>query len=221
MFDLHRQLPPTSFDPFIIGSFSKTPLSFYLLEEYLAYLITRSLGAPTSSLRPFGPPWLRPYRPSGAQAVWPMQMCPWCMYPLCDVCINDACIHCACIHDASIHDTCIHDACSCIHDACIQDACSCMHDACSCIHDACSCIHDAYIHDLWSWYMHAWCISYPNTRDYDAHMYDAFIQSMMNVSMNSMILDHDTWCMYPWCMLMYAWCMYPWCMFMYPWCMFM
>ena len=36
---------------------------------------TRSLGAlraPTSSLRPFGPLWLRPSRPSGAQAVWPM-----------------------------------------------------------------------------------------------------------------------------------------------------
>ena len=38
------------------------------------YIYTRSLGAlraPTSSLRPFGPLWLRPSRPSGAQAVWP------------------------------------------------------------------------------------------------------------------------------------------------------
>ena len=35
---------------------------------------TRSLGplrGPTSSWRPFGPAWLRPSRPSGAQAVWP------------------------------------------------------------------------------------------------------------------------------------------------------
>ena len=40
--------------------------------------ITRSLGAlraPTSSWRPFGPAWLRPSRPSGAQAVWPTQWC--------------------------------------------------------------------------------------------------------------------------------------------------
>ena len=39
---------------------------------------TRSLGAlraPTSSLRPFRPLWLRPSRPSGAQAVWPTQRC--------------------------------------------------------------------------------------------------------------------------------------------------
>ena len=35
-------------------------------------LSTRSLS---SSLRPFGPPWLRPSRPSGAQAVWPTQWC--------------------------------------------------------------------------------------------------------------------------------------------------
>ena len=38
------------------------------------YIYTRSLGAlraPTSSWGPFGPPWLRPSRPSGAQAVWP------------------------------------------------------------------------------------------------------------------------------------------------------
>ena len=65
---------------------------------------TRSLGAlraPISSLRPFGPPWLRP---SGAQTVWPMKMCPWCMYPWCDACIHDACIHDTCIHDACIHD---------------------------------------------------------------------------------------------------------------------
>ena len=36
------------------------------------YNFTRSLGAlraPTSSLLPFGPPGLRPLRPSGAQAV--------------------------------------------------------------------------------------------------------------------------------------------------------
>ena len=37
---------------------------------------TRSLGAlRTSSLRPFGPAWLRPSCPSGAQAVWPTQCC--------------------------------------------------------------------------------------------------------------------------------------------------
>ena len=39
---------------------------------------TRSLGAlqaPTSSFRPFEPPWLCPSRPSGAQAVWPMHRC--------------------------------------------------------------------------------------------------------------------------------------------------
>ena len=39
---------------------------------------TRSLGAlqaPTSSLQPFGPPWLRPSRPSAAQAVWPTHRC--------------------------------------------------------------------------------------------------------------------------------------------------
>ena len=50
------------------------------------YFKTRSLGAlraQTSSLRPFGPPWLRPSRPSGAQAVWPTQMCTRCMYPRC------------------------------------------------------------------------------------------------------------------------------------------
>ena len=38
------------------------------------YYNTRSLEAlraPTSSLRPFEPPWLRPSRPSGTQAVWP------------------------------------------------------------------------------------------------------------------------------------------------------
>ena len=43
---------------------------------YQQIYITRSLGAlraPTSSLRPFGPPWLRPSRPSGAQAVWPTE----------------------------------------------------------------------------------------------------------------------------------------------------
>ena len=54
---------------------------FYLLYsciltyEQVPYSYTRSLGAlraPTSSLRPFGPLWLRPSRPSGAQAVWPM-----------------------------------------------------------------------------------------------------------------------------------------------------
>ena len=41
------------------------------------YTRTRSLGAlraPTSSLRPFGPPWLRPSRPSGAQAVCPLRL---------------------------------------------------------------------------------------------------------------------------------------------------
>ena len=40
--------------------------------------IAWSLGArwaTTSSLRPFGPAWLRPLRPSGAQAVWPTQLC--------------------------------------------------------------------------------------------------------------------------------------------------
>ena len=37
--------------------------------------------------------------------------------------------------------------------------------------------------------MHVCCISYPDTRDYDAHMYNALIQSMMRVSM---ILDHGT-----------------------------
>ena len=43
---------------------------------WLKYIITRSLGAlraPTSRLRPFGPAWLRPSHPSGAQAVWPTQ----------------------------------------------------------------------------------------------------------------------------------------------------
>ena len=43
------------------------------------YIYTRSLGplrGPTSSWRPLGPAWLRPSRPSGAQAVWPTQMCP-------------------------------------------------------------------------------------------------------------------------------------------------
>ena len=39
---------------------------------------TRSLGAlraPTSSWWPFGPAWLRPSRPTGAQAVWPTHQC--------------------------------------------------------------------------------------------------------------------------------------------------
>ena len=50
--------------------------------------------------------------------------------------------------------------------------------------------------------MHVWCISYPDTRDYDALTYDAFtydacfydacIPDVMHVSM---ILDTDT-CMY-------------------------
>ena len=42
------------------------------------YEQTRSLGAlraPTSNWWPFGPAWLRPSRPSGAQAVWPTQWC--------------------------------------------------------------------------------------------------------------------------------------------------
>ena len=49
---------------------------FILCVLYLYY--TRSLGAlrtPTSSLWPFGPAWLRPSRPSGAQAVWPTRRC--------------------------------------------------------------------------------------------------------------------------------------------------
>ena len=126
----------------------KNQKCYYIILYYIILYYTRSLGAlraPTSSLRPFGPPWLRPSRPSGAQAVWPTKMCPWCrcpwsIYPWCDACIHDEGIHDACIHDACIHDTCIHDAC--IHDACIHDAC--MYDACICdayIYDAC--IYDA------------------------------------------------------------------------------
>ena len=38
------------------------------------------------------------------------------------------------------------------------------------------------MHDPWSWYMHVWCISYPDTRDYDAHI------CMMHLSMM-----HDAW----------------------------
>ena len=44
---------------------------FFSESEY-SYLETKSLGPlPTSSWRPFGPAWLCPSRPSGAQAVWP------------------------------------------------------------------------------------------------------------------------------------------------------
>ena len=34
-----------------------------------------ALRAPNSSCWPFGPAWLRPSRPSAAQAVWPTQWC--------------------------------------------------------------------------------------------------------------------------------------------------
>ena len=47
-----------------------------LLKYIILVYNTRSLGAlwaPTSRWRPFGPAWLRPSRPSGAQAVWPTQ----------------------------------------------------------------------------------------------------------------------------------------------------
>ena len=50
--------------------------------------------------------------------------------------------------------------------------------------------------------MHVWCISYPDTRDYAAHMYDAYIHDacfydacIHDVMHVSMILDPDT-CMY-------------------------
>ena len=50
-------------------------LDTFIMKVFWKIFITRSLGdlrAPTSSLRPFRPLWLRPSRPSGAQAVWPM-----------------------------------------------------------------------------------------------------------------------------------------------------
>ena len=49
-------------------------MSKYIHVYMYIYVYTRSLGAlraPTSNLWPFGPSWLRPSRPSGAQAVWP------------------------------------------------------------------------------------------------------------------------------------------------------
>ena len=59
---------------------------FSKIKAWSIDMYTSSLGArwaPTSSLRPFGPAWLRPSRPSGAQAVWPSQHSIWSLtrYP--------------------------------------------------------------------------------------------------------------------------------------------
>ena len=55
-----------------------TFVTFSLIFWKIIVLQHRSLGAlraPTSRLRPFGPAWHRPLRPSGAQAVWPTHQC--------------------------------------------------------------------------------------------------------------------------------------------------
>ena len=67
---------PFAFPPRVTPRYSSVKLWISLFIFVNMYI--RSLGAlraPTSSLRPFGPPWLRPLRPSGAQAVWPTQRC--------------------------------------------------------------------------------------------------------------------------------------------------
>ena len=58
---------------------------------------------PTSSWRPFGPAWLRPSRPLGAQAVWPTNHCVSHRY-IVHGCIAHGChriIHTLTIYDAT------------------------------------------------------------------------------------------------------------------------
>ena len=59
---------------FLIHAVPNIEVSQLLVEVSWGLSSTRSLGAlqaPTSSWWPFGPAWLRPSRPSGAQAAWP------------------------------------------------------------------------------------------------------------------------------------------------------
>ena len=70
--------------------------------------MTKSLGAalraPTSSLRPFGPPWLCPSRPSGAQALWPTHCC----IVMHRAEIHRAQMHCTRMHRPRMHRIQIH-----------------------------------------------------------------------------------------------------------------
>ena len=69
----------TIFQPaHLMASLVSTNINLYFPPHRSIIYITRSLGAlraPTSSWWPFGPAWLRPSRPSGAQAGWPTQRC--------------------------------------------------------------------------------------------------------------------------------------------------
>ena len=98
----------------------------------------------------------------------------------------------------------------------ILDPDACMYDTYILDPDTCGHaphMYDAFIHDLWSWYMHVWCIYLcssildSDACMSDAHIYDPRSLTLMHVCMMhlSMILDPDPEaCMYVWCMC--AWC---------------